>query len=146
MTVFCSKYYSMAAGQPVDIAGYSEDLVAALVKIDPVSRQKLIVGEIIAITSHITDGIRDIVLKDKRIRDLVMNKGALPLGTWAKMLDEVSETSAERFKLILADMQYQLEHGKIQGFPATMFLYHKPSFVTFEPFYSHLFNLLDEYV
>ncbi|MFZ2949153.1 MAG: hypothetical protein WA003_06680 [Desulfuromonadaceae bacterium] len=144
MTVFNSRYYSLAAGQPTDTAAYSDDLRSALDAITPNLRRTFLVGEVSAITSHVTDGIRDIVRKDKRVRDLVLNKGALPLATWAEMLDFVSENSVEQLKAILSDMQYQLEHGKIQGFPGTMFIYHKPTFVTLEPFYSLLFSLMAE--
>lgn len=144
MAIFSEDYYSMTIGQPVDVERYAQDLEATLLGVDASTRRELLLVEIVAITRHVTDGIRDIVRQDRKIKDLVINKGALPLGTWAAMLDSLSEYSVERLKSVLSEMQSQLEHGKIQGFPATMLLYHKPNFVTLEPFYSYIFNLIEQ--
>ena len=41
-------------------------------------------------------------------------------------------------------MKRELEQGKIEGFPATMFLARKPTFTTLEGFYDVIFDLAEE--
>jgi len=144
MSIFNTTYYSEGVTQILKDREYEKALQDDL-KLRNTSAEKVIIlrDEVKEITKHITNGIRDIIRQDRKIRDLVLNKGALPLATWADKLDSVSETSVLAFRNIINDMQYQLEHGKIQGFPGTMILYQKPTFITFDPFYTIVFSLLD---
>ena len=100
--------------------------------------------EVVAITRHITDGVRDLITRDKRIHNLVLNQGAVPLGTWSVALDTLAEHSISSIKQKIAEMQRDLEHGRVEGFPATMFLFGKPTFTTFAPFYELVFSLAEE--
>ena len=40
----------------------------------------------------------------------------------------------------VSEMKYELEHGKVEGFPGTMFLFGKPTFNDFEDFYTVVFS------
>jgi hypothetical protein len=106
-------------------------------------RFKLLRQEVSEVTRHITNGVRDIITKDKRIRNLVLNQGAVPLGTWTIALDTMATYSLPALQSKIAEMKQELEHGKVEGFPATMFLFNKPTFTTFEPFYTLLFDLIE---
>lgn len=75
------------------------------------------------------------------MRDLVLNKGVIPLATWTDYLKELAHQSLTRLRDKIEEMQRELEQGQIGGFPGTMFLYNKPTFVTFDGFYRTIFNL-----
>lgn len=96
--------------------------------------------EAVEITRHVTDGIRDLVKHDKRIRHLVLDLGAVPLATWAEALDTLAEHSMPILKQKITEMRRDIEQGRIEGFPGTMVLYGKPTFATFEDFYRIVFE------
>ena len=142
--IFDTRFYSLGKQNNLDVDGYRAVLQVALDQCaSDVERDRLLRQEAVEITRHITDGIRDLVEHDRKIRNLVLNLGAVPLATWAESLDTLAEQSMPALKNKISDMQRELEQGKIQGFPATMFLYGKPSFVTFKEFYKVVFELAE---
>jgi hypothetical protein len=59
---------------------------------------------------------------------LVLDLGAIPLATWVEALGTLAEHLVPALKQKLVEMQRDLEHGKIEGFPGTMVLHGKPTF------------------
>ena len=109
------------------------------------NRDRLPRQESVENTRHVTDGIRDLIKHDRRIRHLVLDLGAIPLATWAEALDTLAEHSMPALKRKIVEMQRDLEHGRIEGFPGTMVLYGKPTFATFEDFYRVVFEQAEDH-
>jgi hypothetical protein len=142
MAIFGDRFYNGRDDTACDIDGYRQALEDALKScLSESDREQTLRDEAIEITRHIISGIRDIIKKDRNVRDLVLNKGAIPLATWTDYLDQLSHQSLYRLRDKINEMQHELEQGKIGGFPGTMFLYNKPTFVTFEAFYKTIFEL-----
>jgi len=146
MPVFDESFYregnKLKQQSACDYDGYKQELANALDRCVTLNLQaSLLKAEAVEITRHVTDAIRDLVLTDKRIRRLVLDEGAIPLTTWSEALDSLAERSLPELKGRIAEMANDLEHGHIQGFPATMFLYGKPTFTTLEGFYKIVFDL-----
>lgn len=146
MAVFNKRFYELGDKKIVlDTEGYRQALQQSLNQTHSTDEQiRLLRQEVVEITRHITDGIRDLVEHDKHIRNLVLNQGAVPLATWAEALDTLAEHSMPALKQKIAEMQRDLEHGKVEGFPGTMFLHRKPTFTTLEGFYKVVFELAKE--
>lgn len=145
MAVFDTRFYTLGKQGELDVDGYRAALQVALDQCaSDAERNRLLREEAVDITRHITDGIRDLVEHDPKIRHLVLNLGAVPLATWAESLDTLAEHSMPALKKKIAQMRRELEEGGIQGFPGTMFLYGKPSFVTFEGFYKAVFEIAED--
>ena len=145
MIVFNESLYRIGESQKYDSDKYKMDLIVELDKcVSNDEKAAQLRNELIYITRHITDGVRDLIKQDKRIRDLVLNQGAIPLASWAEQLDIMANFSIRKLKYKINDMKKELEHGRVQGFPGTMFLFNKPTFTTLEGFYSILFSLADE--
>lgn len=141
MPVFDKRFYSLGDKNNLDIDSYRAALLSALGQYaSPADRDKLLRQEAVEITRHVTDGIRDLIKHDRRIRHLVLDLGAIPLATWAEALDTLAEYSMPALRGKIAEMRYDLEHGRIEGFPGTMVLYGKPTFATFEDFYRIVFE------
>ncbi len=142
MPIFNAQYYNGRDSDACDIEGYRKALEAALRRHpSPADKEAFLRDEAAEVTRHIIEGIRDIIQKDRKVRDLVLNKGAIPLATWTDYLNLLSHESLAKLKFKIDDMQRELEHGRIGGFPGTMFLYNKPTFITFEAFYNLIFGL-----
>jgi len=137
--VFARQFYSGSNPTENGSQDYRNALRAELARSD--NPEAVLRLELIAITKTITDGIRDLITKEKHVRHIVLNLGALPLATWAASLDKMSHESLPALKRRIADMELDLERGKIGGFPATMLLHGKPIFTTFAPFYDVVFSL-----
>lgn len=146
MAIFDKRFYELEDKKTVlDTEGYQQALQQSLNQTHSIDEQiRLLRQEVVEITHHITDGIRDLVEHDKHIRNLVLNQGAVPLATWAESLDTLAEYSMPALKQKIAEMQRDLEHGKVEGFPGTMFLHRKPTFTTLEGFYNVVFELAKE--
>src|SRR5574340_1845615 len=141
MPIFNQLFYELKDKTCLDIASYRAALLDALSKCaSSTDRDRLLRQEVVEITRHITEGIRDLVKHEKRIRHIVLDLGAVPLATWAEALDSLAEHSMPALKFKIAEMQQELEHGRIEGFPGTMALYGKPTFATFEGFYQVVFE------
>ncbi len=141
MPVFDKCFYQLSAQSQLDIDGYRAALLSALSQCaSPADHDSLLRQEAVEITRHVTDGIRDLITHDRRIRHLVLDLGAVPLATWTEALGTLAEHSLPALKQKIAEMQRDLEHGRIQGFPGTMVLYGKPTFATFEAFYRVVFE------
>jgi hypothetical protein len=139
------KKYETEKDQEYDTERYRRDLISELANHESYSEKSQVLrNEIIAITRHITDGVRDLIKQDSRIRDLVLNQGAIPLATWTESLDTMATYSMERIRSKILEMKQELEYGKVQGFPATMYMAKKASFTTLEGFYETIFNLADD--
>jgi hypothetical protein len=144
MPVFDQRFYRIIGQHSVDIEGYRVVLLKALDSCStPASRQQLLHEELIEITRHITEGVRDLIKHDRRIGRLVRDLGVVPLATWTDALSMRAEHSITSLKHKIAELQRELEQGRVEGFPATLLLAGKPTFTTFEPFYSLIFNLAD---
>ena len=140
MPIFNERHYQTASHKP-DIAGYQTDLRLALSQCATTeAREGLLRGEVIEMTRHVTDGIRDLIKNDRRIRNLVLNQGAVPLASWTNALDGMAQRPLPVLKTQIATMHRDLEQGKIQGFPGTMVLYGKPTFATLEDFFAVVFS------
>jgi len=126
------------------VAAYAQALDTAIRNCpDSPARRALLRGEIAAVTRPIIDGIQDLIKHNRTIRNLVLNQGAIPLGTWTCYLGELTKRSLPEVRAKLDEMRRELEEGKISGFPGTMFLFNKPTFVTFEGFYGAIFDCAD---
>lgn len=142
MTIFSIDYYNARDKDACNIAGYKQALESVLQQcVSETEKEESLREEAIEITNHIISGIHDVIKKDRKIHDLVWNKGAIPLATWTDYLNMLSQDSLVKLKYKIDDMQRELERGKIGGFPGTMFLYNKPTFVTLEAFYNVVFDL-----
>jgi hypothetical protein len=144
MTIFNDSYYQGREVSTAQVAAYAQALDTAIRGCaDSTSRETLLRGEIAAVTRSIIDGIQDVIKHNRTIRNLVLNQGAIPLGTWTCYLDELTKRSLPEVRAKLDEMRRELEEGKISGFPGTMFLFNKPTFVTFEDFYEAIFDSAD---
>ncbi len=142
MAIFSTRFYNGRDEAACDIEGYKHALELALQACpSDADKEHVLREEAIEVTRHIIDGIRDIIKRDRNVRDLVLNKGVIPLATWTDYLNQLSHQSLIRLKEKIDEMQRELEQGQIGGFPGTMFLYNKPTFVTFAAFYSTIFAL-----
>ncbi len=142
--VFHEKFYKARQTTDVAVAAYREALMDALTDCkSDTERDHLLRLEAIEITRQITDGIRDLIKGNRNVRDLVLNQGAVPLATWAESLDKMAELSIPMLKQRIAQMQRELEHGRVSGFPGTLLLYDKPSFTTLLKFYDTVFELAE---
>ncbi len=142
MAVFSTRFYNGRDQAACDIERYRHALEQVLwTRPSDTEKEGVLREEAIEVTRHIIDGIRDIIKKDRNVRDLVLNKGLIPLATWTDYLNQLSHQSLTRLRDKIAEMQHELEQGQIGGFPGTMFLYNKPTFVTFEGFYKTIFEL-----
>lgn len=145
MPVFDKCFYKLGQKNVLDVEGYKQALRQTLSDCgSPTERDQLLRQEAVQITHHITDGIHDLVEHNRHVRHLVLNLGAVPLATWAEALDTLAQYSIPALKQKIAEMQRDLEHGKVEGFPGTMFLYRKPTFTTLEGFYNVVFELAKE--
>ncbi len=142
MPVFNHSFYRLGKEHFLDVEGYRSALTEALSQCSTASERDLILRqEVIELTRHITEGIRDLIKNDRHIRQLVLNQGMVPLATWAESLDSMAQHSMPVLKQKVLEMKRELEQGRIEGFPGTMALYQKPTFATFEPFYNLVFDL-----
>ena len=142
MTVFNSRFYQFGLNH-LDVEGYKTALANALALcVSDSERDLLLRQEVIEITRHITDGIRDLIKHDRRIRDLVLNQGAVPLATWAKSLDTLAQHSMPVLRQKIQEMERDLEHGRVEGFPGTMALHQKPTFTAFNWTSGHCQNYM----
>lgn len=137
MPIFSTKYYQPSK----NVAGYREAVHQALAQCDSQDEKEVILREeAIEITSHITDGIRNLVKHNKHIHRLVLDQGAIPLATWAEALDSRANRSLATMKLKVDEMKRDLEQGKVESFPGTMIVHGKPTFTTLEEFYEIVFE------
>jgi hypothetical protein len=140
MTIFSNSYYQGREVSATQVATYAQALNTAIGGCpDPAARGALLRGEIAAVTRPIINGIQDVIKENRAIRNLVLNQGAIPLGTWTCYLGELTKRPLPEIRAKLDEMRRELEEGKISGFPGTMFLFNKPTFVTFEGFYGAIF-------
>ena len=65
----------------------------------------------------------------------------VPLGTWKDALLHIASLPREAMHKKVEQMERELEHGKVQGFPGTLFMSGRPTFTTFRPFYEVVFAL-----
>ena len=145
MNIFDMRFCSDSAFNTPDVPGYRTALLRALNQTTSLTERDILLRqEAVAITRQITDGIRDLIDHNKKIRNLVYNEGAVPLGTWTQALDTLADKSMPQLKRKIEEMKRDLEHGRVGGFPGTMILYGKPTFTTLEPFYSLVFALAEE--
>lgn len=137
MPIFSTKYY-----QPKKNAtGYREAVHSALAQCaSQEEKETILLEEASEITSHVTEGIRDLIKHNKKIHDLVLNQGAIPLATWAEALDSRANRSLVAMKKKVDEMKRDLEQGKVESFPGTMILYGKQTFTTLEEFYDVVFE------
>jgi hypothetical protein len=145
MPIFDTSYYSLENEQHFDTDRYRTALDDELGK--PITKDEkasILQSEAIEITRHITDGIRDLIKQDKRIRNLVLNQGAVPLATWTESLDKMATFSLSHLRNKILEMKQDLENGKVEGFPATLFFFKKPSFTTLEDFYQIVFEIAED--
>ena len=88
MPVFDKRFYQLDNKGYLDVDGYEAAILTALSQCaSPADCDRLLRQEILEITRHITDGIRNLIEHDRRIRHLVLDLGAVPLATWAEALD-----------------------------------------------------------
>lgn len=145
MPIFENSYYGLGKNQFCDTERYKKSVENELDKMSSKDEKtKVLHDELIELTRHITEGIRDLIKYDRRVRDLVLNQGVIPLATWADSLDNKAFTSLLILKNKVNDMKQELEDGKVEGLLGTMFLHNKPTFETFEKFYDIIFDLADE--
>lgn len=138
MPVFDSRFYDGPNPRKGGVEAYRHALLeAAKAEQDT---EALVRQEVTAITKAITDGIRALIEEDRRVGDLVRS-GVVPLATWTDALLKIASMSREAMQRKIAEMERELQHGKVQGFPATLFMAGKPSFTTFKGFYEVAFNL-----
>ena len=143
MAILSDRFYRVGKDLFSDVDNYRETLTEAFNKCrSQDERDNLLREELVELTRHITDGIRDILKQDRRLYDLVCNKGALPLATWTASLDKMAKESAPELEQKIKKMEHDLENCRVDGFTATMFLYRKPSFVTFNRFYKLIFEMM----
>jgi hypothetical protein len=137
MAIFSTQYY-----QPrKNVSGYRHAVHQALAKCSsPEEEEALLRDEAIEMTSHVTEGIRDLIKHNKKIHDLVLNQGAIPLATWAEALDSRANRSLVAMKQKVEEMKRDLEQGKVETFPGTMIMNGKPIFTTLEEFYNVVFE------
>lgn len=137
MPIFSTKYY-----QPnKNITAYRDAVHQALTQCASQEEKETILREeAIEITSHVTEGIRDLVKHNKHIHRLVLDQGAIPLATWAEALDSRANRSLTAMKLKVEEMKRDLEQGKVESFPGTMIMHGKPTFTTLEEFYDVVFE------
>jgi hypothetical protein len=137
MPIFSTKYYQPSK----NVTGYREAVHKALAQCASQEEKETILREeAIEITSHVTEGIRDLIKHNKKIHDLVLNQGAIPLATWAEALDSRANRSLAAMKKKVDEMKRDLEQGKVESFPGTMILYGKQTFTTLEEFYDIVFE------
>lgn len=140
--IFRTNYYALGKAHRLNVVGYENALLTALnTSTAAADRDRLLRQEVVEITRHVTDGIRDLIKQDRRIRHLVLDLGMIPLATWCEALDTLAEQSMPQLQEKIADMQRDLEQGRIEGFPGTMVLYGKPTFATLHDFYQLVFKL-----
>jgi pyruvate-formate lyase len=137
MPIFSAKYYQPSK----NAVGYREAVHKALAQcVTQEEKETLLLEEASEITSHVTEGIRDLIKHNKKIHDLVLNQGAIPLATWAEALDSRANRSLVAMKKKVDEMKRDLEQGKVESFPGTMILYGKQTFTTLEEFYDVVFE------
>lgn len=146
MPIFTKTFY-YAGGHLLpepDHLSYRAKLEQAMAAcVDDAERERLLKVEAVEVTRHVTEGIREVIESDRRIRHLVLDLGVIPLATWAESLDTLADRSLPALRNEIESMARELEQGKIQGFPATMFLKQKPTFVTLAKFYDTIFELAE---
>jgi hypothetical protein len=139
MAVFSDRFYEGPRPSAGGVVAYRAALMDALSA--TADREHSLKLEAVAITRTITDGIRDVIRQDKHVRRQVLEYGTPPLATWSASLDKLSEHSLGSLERRIGEMERELEHGRIGGFPGTMLLYGKPTFTTFRPFYDVVFGV-----
>jgi hypothetical protein len=143
MPVFNERFYKSAPNTP-DVDGYRAALKTALSECaTPEERDMLLRSEATEMTKHVTDGVLDLINRDRRIHNLVLNQGAVPLASWMEKLNRMAKRSLPELQGEIAEMRRDLEQGRIQGFPGTMVLYGKPTFTTLEVFYNVVFAMAE---
>lgn len=137
MAIFSIQYY-----QPrKNVAGYRDAVHQALARCNsPEEKEAFLRDEAVEMTRHVTEGIRDLIKNNKKMHDLVLNQGAIPLATWAEALDSRANRSLAAMKLKVEEMKRELEQGKVESFPGTMILYGKQTFTTLEEYYDVVFE------
>ena len=138
MPVFDRRYYAGPRPTPDGVERYARDAAAAA-NVAP-DREAFVSGEVVAITKAVTDGIVDLIKTDRRVGRLVLS-GDVPLGTWKDALLHIASLPREAMHKKVEQMERELEHGKVQGFPGTLFMSGRPTFTTFRPFYDVVFAL-----
>ena len=137
MPIFSTKYYHSRK----DVSGYRDAVHQALAQCGSLEeKEALLRDEAIEITSHVTDGIRDLIKHNKRIRHLVLNEGLIPLATWSEALDSRANRSLGAMKYKIEEMKRDLEQGRVESFPGTMIMHGKQTFTTLEEFYDVVFE------
>jgi hypothetical protein len=137
MPIFRTEYYKPEQ----NLTGYRTALHLALADCkSPDERETILRQEAIEMTRHVTDGIRDLIKHEKRIRHLVLDLGAIPLATWSEAMDSLANGSLLALKHKVDEMRRDLEQGRVEGFTGTMFMYGKPTFATLEGFYDIVFE------
>lgn len=145
MPIFQKSFYSLGENQFSDIERYRIALIEELDGHNTNEEKASILRiEAIELTKHITDGVRDLIIHDRRIHNLVLNQGAIPLASWAESLDIMATFSIKELKYKILEMKQELENGKVEGFPATLYILGKPSFTTFDGFYNIIFDLAED--
>jgi hypothetical protein len=139
VAIFCDRYYEGPRPTSDGAHEYRGALTNALSTAS--DRELALKLEAVAITLTITNGIRDVIRHDRHVRHQVLELGTPPLATWSASLDKISKHSLGSLKRRIAEMERELEHGRIGGFPGTMLLYGKPTFTTFAPFYDVVFGM-----
>jgi hypothetical protein len=105
MLIFTKRFYQLRDKDYLDVDSYRAALLTALSQYaSPADCDRLLRQEVVEITRHITDGIRDWIGSDRRVRHLALDLGAVPLATWAEALDTLAERSIPALKWKIAEM------------------------------------------
>lgn len=142
MPIFGTSFYHGRQVTDDDVARYKHVLTSVLTSCpSPSECEQLLKDEAVEVTRHIIEAVRVIIKKDRHVRDLVLNQGAIPLATWTDHLRALSHRSLPYLQAAIGEMRRGMEQGQVGGFAGTMILYDQPTFATFEPFYTTIFTL-----
>src|SRR5712692_3639112 len=146
MVTFSSQFYQRGDRIIPNVNAYKTALEAALSQgASSELRCDMLRQEVIEITRHITEGIRDLIKRDRSIKRLVLDEGEVPLATWTEMLNTMAEQSMSAIERKIIEMRRELAQGRHEGFAGTLFILGKPDFTTFEGFYDTVFKLANSY-
>lgn len=135
--VFCRN-----RGHP-DADGYKEALQSALVGKGLSEQEQLLRGEIGAILGRFTDDLQWLIHHDRKVWKTVFEEG-LPLSSWTLYLNSLAKRDWASIEPKILEMRRDMEQGRVQGLPGTMFLYGKMSLVELDPFCQAVFDVRRE--
>ncbi len=142
MPVFSTDYYVLEHPPKLDVERYRSDLMRRLSGLTSAGeREEALRQELAEMTRHVTEAVRDVIKHNKHVHDLVLDRGVVPLATWAEALDARAGSSIQSIWYKYREMEIGMQRGKYQGFAASMFLMKKPSFESLKPFYDCVFEM-----